>query len=236
MGCGESKHAVATANATIPKNKRSLSSKSESRKGENIVKTENGEKMEEEKELIAPKMVAVEKEKEEEVVEPKNETIPVAVVETKKNENDEATTPVSVVEKENTTPVAVVEKKNENEEMAPVSVVEKKNAIDETIPVPAVEKKNENEETASPVSVVAVVEKKESVEEIKAEEKTGLFFFSFLCFYILVVLHYESLSKTTCLHKIGLSIKILKIFYFQIYNKGKTKGFYISIRYFELFI
>ncbi|MCD9560696.1 hypothetical protein HAX54_019441 [Datura stramonium] len=120
MGCGESKHAVATENATIPKNKRSLSSKSNSTKAEtqtpqgNDKKTENGESGVAE---TSDKKVEVTA-KGEEIIAPK------------------------VVSKEE----KIVESQPE----------EKKNAIDETTP-----------------AAVSVVEKKESVEEIKAEEKTG---------------------------------------------------------------
>ncbi|KAK4372568.1 hypothetical protein RND71_007952 [Anisodus tanguticus] len=141
MGCGESKHAVATENATIPKSKRSLSSKSNSTKGEiqeNVIKFENGEsgvaenvkKSDEKVEVIA---------KVEEVIAPE--------IVAKKEEVKESSEKKEMVE---------LEKAKETEE-----VVEKKEEkVVETQP----------EETPAVVSVaVAIVEKKESVEE-KTEE------------------------------------------------------------------
>lgn len=147
MGCGESKHAVATENATVPKNKRSLSSKSngETQISQESVKknTENGEsgvaetaKTSDEKvevkakvdEATAPKVVAVEKEKAKEKSEKK--------------------------EMVGTTEEVFAEKKEEK-------VVESQPG----------EKKNSNDETTP---AVAAVDKTESVEEINVQDKAGL--------------------------------------------------------------
>lgn len=138
MGCGESKHAVATENATVPKNKRSLSSKPDPSKDEkNVVKTENGVAEKVEKEPIAPKGVAVSEKKE--------------MVELEKAKKDE------VVEKEEE---KVVEPKNANDETASVAVAEKENTNDETTPL-------------------VVEQKKESIQEIKPQDKNGLFIIIF---------------------------------------------------------
>lgn len=145
MGCGESKHAVATENTTIPKNKRSLSSKSNSTKAEsqeNVKIIENGESG------VAETVKTAEKVEAADVIAPK-------VV-----AKEEAKVEMEKVKEELKTEGVVVEKKEEK------VVVQSQ---------PEEKKKIGNEKTTPAVVAAAdVVEKKESAEEIKAEEKTGM--------------------------------------------------------------